>query len=118
MGGRSWKGPEDPATELDRERLDVVVGGGRERDEPQGAVVARDVHAVQKKRMEVDVQRQRGREALDEGDAAGLAAHNAVDLFRPVAQVRKHGIGKGAQDDIEGVAVVGESVAQAVGERT
>jgi hypothetical protein len=75
------------------------------------------VDAVQRQRVEVNVQVERRAEALDEGDGAALLRANAPLPSRASAKLREQGTDEGAKHFARELRVVGAAVAECVGER-
>lgn len=75
------------------------------------------VDAVERQRVEVDVQIERRAEALDEADGAALLRANAPLPPRAPAQLREQGPDEGAQHLAREPRVVGAAVTEWVGQR-
>lgn len=67
--------------------------------------------------MEMDVERQRARKPLDDGDSTRLAVHDVVTPLRPSTQIGEDGANEGSQSDRTRLVVVREAVADPMGQR-
>jgi hypothetical protein len=106
----------DASDELGHDAGDIVVAGSGALVESRGAVAFASIHTVDGQGMKVDVEAQRRRVPLDEGDGPALGGREA-SFARPGAHPGEDDADEAAVDGGEERRIGGEKTAQIKGQR-